>query len=199
MMTIIDYYHRLRKDGSYETICTRCFSTVGRAPELAELKQIEEAHSCSAQSNGLKIESSSGNQAREPAEFPRPVDRVWRLQGKADVANTLLLLFSIVVCFYVLPTVIEFEMMKYVGVWGSCIVFGDLLGCSFLSMALGLRKTGVLLYGFLAGCEGWLYAVRIVRPELLLWLVDLVPTLAILSLVLFFPFKSRSGGTIAAA
>ncbi len=40
------YVHRPNKDGSYDSICTRCFATVASARNEAELTMLESTHTC---------------------------------------------------------------------------------------------------------------------------------------------------------
>jgi len=40
------YPHRLNAEGSYDSICRRCFRTVARAQAEAELQAYEAAHVC---------------------------------------------------------------------------------------------------------------------------------------------------------
>jgi hypothetical protein len=192
-MATVDYYHRYNKDGSCESICTRCFATLGPAIDLAELKLMEAGHSCPARlSPGKPDVHLPVAESIEKSNYSQPrLDRLWYFLGRLETTQTILLCFSIILCFYLLPTVIEFEMMKHVGVWVACILFGDTAGCIFLSLGLGLRKTGALLYTLLTVCEAWLYVARIVPPHMLAWIVDLGPTLTIMGLIAFRFFSSR--------
>lgn len=140
----------------------------------------------------LKSIRASIKASRPPATDHRiHVRRLWYFLGRMDAADTFLLLCSILLCSYLLPTIMEMEMIKHMGVWAGCILFGDAAGCSFLSLGLGLRKTGGWLYALLTVCEGSLYAAHIVPVHLLLWLVDIGPTLAIMGLIAFCFFNSR--------
>jgi hypothetical protein len=47
MQTELKYPHRLNPDGTYDSICTRCFRTIANANEEADLAAAEEAHNCS--------------------------------------------------------------------------------------------------------------------------------------------------------
>jgi hypothetical protein len=192
---MMDYYHRRHQDGSCESICTRCFATLGRANDLAQLKYLEAVHQCARDlqtpSRSETIQFPGGNLVNPEISGNGLNSRLWHFLGELDGLHTFLLLCGIVVCSYILPTVIEFELLKYIGVWASCIVLGDLVGCSLLSIALGLRKTGSLLYAALMSGEILAYENHIVRPRTLVWLVDLVPTLAITAMVIFFFLKSR--------
>jgi hypothetical protein len=44
MSTATPFPHRRNPDGSYDSICTTCFSTVARYKREHELLQLEEAH-----------------------------------------------------------------------------------------------------------------------------------------------------------
>jgi hypothetical protein len=96
-------------------------------------------------------------------------------------AQILLLILSVFVCLYLLPSVIELELTKRISAW----VFGDMVGCSFLSLVLEMRMTGVLLYGVVTAAEAWLYAVRVVPVHLLPWVADVAPTLVAAGLIAF--------------
>jgi hypothetical protein len=41
-----EYPHRLNAEGSYDSICRRCFRTVARAETEAELRAYEAKHIC---------------------------------------------------------------------------------------------------------------------------------------------------------
>ncbi len=185
----MDYYHRYDANGSCETICTRCFSALGRTKNSAEAKLIEAAHIC-ARKSGPEIPQPPDEGGRSPKTiaYPPATSRPRYFFGKTgflDKAQILLLILSMFVCLYLLPSVIELEMMKRISAWFSCILFGDIVGCSFLSLVLEMRMTGVLLYGVVTGAECWLYAVRLVPIHLLPWVADSVPTLLAASLIAF--------------
>ena len=95
----------------------------------------------------------------------------------------MLLLLAGLLCLYLLPTVIEMELMRRVGPWVACVLLGDLAGCSFLSFGWGWKKTGALLYLLLTGCESVLYGSGILSRTVLPWVVDLAPTLLVLTLI----------------
>ena len=40
------FAHRTNKDGTVDSICKKCFRTVGTAEEAAPLKVLEDAHVC---------------------------------------------------------------------------------------------------------------------------------------------------------
>lgn len=41
-----EFPHRMNKDGTTDSICPRCFTTVGRSTWEADLDRMEAAHSC---------------------------------------------------------------------------------------------------------------------------------------------------------
>jgi hypothetical protein len=172
----IDFYRRYLKNGAYETICTRCFATLGSADDRRGIERLEAEHACPVKLQAPERGSSaSGREAPAPRFLALPP------------GNALLLLFSMILCLYLLPTVIELEMLKHISVWVSCIFFGDLVGCSFLSLGLGWRKTGVALYLALTAVETCVYLGRVASPHELAWLADMVPT----CVAAFFLFRSR--------
>jgi hypothetical protein len=40
------YPHRQNRDGSFDSICLKCFATVANAKEVTELKSYEKEHIC---------------------------------------------------------------------------------------------------------------------------------------------------------
>ncbi len=196
----MDYYHCYDADGICQTICTRCFAALGRTRDSAEARLIEAAHICRGKSNPqMPAPPDEGHRGPKTIACPPPRDRPRYVFGKIDFldgAQILLIILSVFVSLYLLPSVIELEMMKRVSAWFSCILFGDIVGCSFLSLVLGMRMTGVLLYCVLTAAEGWLYAVRLLPVHLLPWVVDIAPTLVAAGLIassfLFRPAESAS-------
>ena len=43
-----EFPHRMNKDGTIDSVCPRCFVTVGRSTWEAELDRMEAAHTCDA-------------------------------------------------------------------------------------------------------------------------------------------------------
>ena len=43
-----EFPHRMNKDGTIDSVCPRCFATVGRSTWEAELDRMEAAHICDA-------------------------------------------------------------------------------------------------------------------------------------------------------
>ena len=50
IVRIVVYPHRRNKDGSYDSICLNCFTTVARAETEGELAEHEKNHNCNASS-----------------------------------------------------------------------------------------------------------------------------------------------------
>ena len=40
------FFHRRNKNGTIDSICTRCFVTVGTALKESELAEMEQSHTC---------------------------------------------------------------------------------------------------------------------------------------------------------
>lgn len=119
------------------------------------------------------------------------VDQFSRFLGSLN-ASTILLLLSIALCSYLLPTVIEREAWaSRTSTWGLILFFGDLVGCSLLSLGLRLKKTGVFVYGLLKGGELYLSTLRLVSRHTLIWLMDLAPTFIVVSVILFTLYRSQ--------
>jgi hypothetical protein len=87
---------------------------------------------------------------------------------------------SIIVSFYLLPTVVEWLLLQKANPWIALVVFGDLIGCAFLSLGLNLKRTAVLIYLFATTVEATLYAFHIVSIGWLIWITNLLPTMMIL-------------------
>jgi hypothetical protein len=50
--------HRLNPDGSYDSICNRCFATVANAPSLDELHARDKEHICRAAFASSRLDPS---------------------------------------------------------------------------------------------------------------------------------------------
>jgi hypothetical protein len=48
MVPQVSYPHRRNSDGTFDSICTKCFLTVAHRRAEAELAAIEEAHICNS-------------------------------------------------------------------------------------------------------------------------------------------------------
>jgi hypothetical protein len=46
MVSNESFFHRSNKDGTIDSICTRCYVTVGTAHNESELSEIEYNHTC---------------------------------------------------------------------------------------------------------------------------------------------------------
>jgi hypothetical protein len=45
-ITLRTYPHRLNRDGSFDSICLKCFATIANTPTERELKAREKVHTC---------------------------------------------------------------------------------------------------------------------------------------------------------
>ena len=46
LMSRIAFYHRRNHDGTWDSICMKCFLTVTNAPKEEDLESSEECHDC---------------------------------------------------------------------------------------------------------------------------------------------------------
>ena len=83
---------------------------------------------------------------------------------------------------YVLPSGLELILLRrHVSAW-SCVVIGDVAGCLFL-FKLGFRKTALVLYVVVSAVEALILSSRLLTPESLVWITNLVPALLSASIV----------------
>jgi hypothetical protein len=190
-MGLLDYYHRSHEDGGFETICTRCFASLGRGAGHAELIALEAGHTCPAEAPatlGNSESTSEAQPARNPSASPGRFRSLLTEPTGLPGSQILLLLLAGLLCLYLLPTVVEMELMRRIGPWIACVLLGDLAGCSFLSFGWGWKRTGALLYLLLTGCEGVLYGSGLLSRTVLPWVVDVAPTLLVLTLITISSF-----------
>ena len=73
------YPHRQNRDGSFDSICLRCFATVANARNVEELHSYDKEHVCDATSLAHRNESrlakslerQLGNRPKPPVLVPR--------------------------------------------------------------------------------------------------------------------------------
>ena len=71
--------HRINGDGTFDSICPRCFVTVGTSNNEAELEQMEAAHIC--ESSRLRYyDEKRYNESRKPPR-EEPSDPANTIQG----------------------------------------------------------------------------------------------------------------------
>jgi hypothetical protein len=95
-----------------------------------------------------------------------------------------ILLAAIIILLYLIPTCLEILARTEVNTWVAVILPGNLLGCAVLILLLRRVKTGLLLYAGLAACECCWHVVHLMRGVTMAWIADLVPTLAVLMVLL---------------
>lgn len=182
----MDYYRRYDEEGNCEVICTCCFSTVGNANSLSNAKKIEAFHVCARNTDLdapkiIPIDSAVG---RAPASFLNPVERMFGPSGKLKNLNTWILFLLTGLLLYAIPTVFELAATKHLNPWLAVIVPGDAIGCACLMTAFRMPRTGLALYLLLTTCEAALFGFHIVSAKDLVWIVDLIPTIAVACLIM---------------
>jgi hypothetical protein len=186
-MSKMNYFRRYDKDGNCEVICTRCFLTLGVASELAAVREIEALHTCGRMTDHERFARMLDNEDSFSRQSTMILNRVERLFGKSGKLGDLdlsIIFFSVVVLLYVLPTALELAAVQHLNPWLAVIFPGDLIGCAWLVAIFKLRRTGWFLYLTLTACESCLYVSHFMTANALVWVVDLVPTLAVLGMIL---------------
>lgn len=186
----MNYHHRYSADNTCEIICTRCFSTIGVVKEPAAAREIEAQHACGSKA-GQSCEIGTTFffvQAVPPVSNVPPSWWNWRgkvldFWARLEEWHVSLLLVFVALFFYVLPTTIEFWATRYWGAWLGSVFLGDILGCIGMAIILHMRRTAVVFYLLLTSVEAYLYTTHLIPANVLIWLVDLIPTLIILSVI----------------
>lgn len=180
----MDYYRRYDRHGGCEVICTRCFVTVGTAMGQAAVKKMEAFHVCGARvaqhrqpalvtgQSFVKLSSSSGLN-----------ERLFGPSGKLKTLNVPFLFLSVVTLLYAVPTIIELLAARRLNPWLGVILPGDLVGCACLITVFKRRRAGLVLYLLLTACEASLYTFHLMTANVLLWIVDVVPTLVVATIL----------------
>jgi hypothetical protein len=184
---MMNYHYRYDKDGTCEIICTRCFLTIGNAHSLAGIRAIEAQHRCSRVASERHGQATARISSRE-RWFEILLHRIEHLRRFPENAKTVNLpsMFLLVgLLLYAVPTAIEFLAIWHLSPWLVAVLFGDVTGCVCLTAALKMPRTGVLLYLTLTITEGLLYRSHYLSPTVLIWIVDLIPTIVAASRIAY--------------
>jgi hypothetical protein len=179
------YFHRrFLEDGSCEIVCTHCFRTIGVAAGLLAIKKLEAAHICAAAGDKSKRSAQSLDLNRAMAAMPlRPAknsDWISVHAGKVLGLPLPLLLPVVTLLLYGLPTAIELLLLPHTGIWFASIVLGDLTACVCIFAVFKMRRTGVILYLLLIIGKSLLYTAHIIPVNVLPWITDIIPVLAVI-------------------
>ncbi|MGA2538164.1 MAG: hypothetical protein ABSF53_19290 [Terracidiphilus sp.] len=172
----MEYHYRFFADGSCDIICTRCFLKIGKGQELSAAREQAALHVCQA-----GVVQGGGFSARQSTDH---AVRRWLRKLDIQALPAPLFLLIAVTVFYVLPTLLEFAILRHANLWLASILVGDLSGCIGIFVILEKRKLAVLLYLALTALEFWLYSTHIVSAVTLVYLMDLVPTVVMAGAVL---------------
>jgi hypothetical protein len=93
------------------------------------------------------------------------------------------------------PTFVELLAAQRLNPWLGVILSGDLIGGMWLIAVFKMRRTGLSLYLLLIACEGSLYEFHILTINALLWIVDIVPTLAVAAIIPRALWQPRPGSS----
>ena len=113
------------------------------------------------------------------------VESLFGKSGRLGEFSLSIIFFSVVILLYALPTAVELAAVQHLNPWLAVIFPGDLIGCAWLVAIFKLRRTGWFLYLALTACESCLYVSHFMTANALVWVVDLVPTLAVLGMILY--------------
>jgi hypothetical protein len=182
----MNYYHRYDQDGNCEVICTRCFATVGIADGLSAARKFEALHVCGKNKNQdtpkiIPIDRAISSSSE--SIFTR-VDHLFGAAGKLKALNTPILFMAVVFLLYALPTVLELAATKHFNPWLAVILPGDVAGCACLITIFKMPRAGLALYLLLTICEAAFFGFHIVGAKDLIWIVDIVPTIAVTCLIM---------------
>ena len=173
------YFRRHNPDESCRIICLRCFTTIGTANNSTEALDLEHQHVCAGPHVAKPDQQSTGNfrvlQTSDPAGSSSLLDFAAHLR----MPDMALLLMSILMLIYGLPSVIESAALYWRIPAVGIIVLGDLAGCVCLATILRMPATGVTLYLALLLCEIILQCTGALPRPLLPWILDLLPTIAV--------------------
>lgn len=173
------YFRRYNSDESCKIICLQCFATIGTAKNSTDALDLEHQHVCSGPHVVRPDQQSTGNfrviQTSDPAVSGSLLDFAAHLR----MPDMALLLVTILLLLYGLPSVIEFAALYWRISAVGIIVFGDVAGCACLATILRMPATGVTLYLALLVCEIGLQSTGALPRPLLPWILDLLPTIAV--------------------
>jgi hypothetical protein len=164
------HYYRFLADGSCDIICTRCFLKIGKGQTPDAAREQADSHIC-------QVASCPGDFVNAPAteETGDAVREMLPNFGILRLPTPYLLLLAFVL-FYAIPTVLEMAILRHPSLWAVDILIGDLSGCIGIFVVLKKKKLAVLLYLALTAIEFWLYSTQVISAHLLVYLMDLVPS-----------------------
>jgi hypothetical protein len=91
---------------------------------------------------------------------------------------------------YLLPTSIEVLLIRSRAPLFARVLFGDLVGCT--AMALVSARQAVLTYLAATAAEFLLLHYQVVGPNLLIWIMDLAPTLILMAWLIDATVRGRN-------
>jgi len=175
------FYHRYYEDGSCRVICMDCYESLGTGRDRLAVTRMESEHVCSG---GLHPIAGAVRVRDKLAVTPSPGPPASSSSETILMRLPLGLLLPLTaIVLYVIPTLLEIMARTQVNTWAAVILPGNALGCAVLITLLRMPRTGLILYLGLAGCECWLHVTHTMRGMTMAWIVDLVPTLVVLSLL----------------
>ncbi|HEX4064662.1 MAG TPA: hypothetical protein VHZ09_01465 [Acidobacteriaceae bacterium] len=187
----LQFYHRYSDDGSCKVICLNCYATLGIGPDRAAVAGMEAAHVCgewvpAAERGRAMVEAERTGRRRELSELPL-LERI--VMG----VHPAILLPAIAILLYALPTALEILARSQLNAntWVAVILPGDAVGCAVLIVLAKKPRAGLLLYCALTSLECLWHLTHVMRGVTMAWVADLVPTVAVILIVLMRLQKVR--------
>jgi hypothetical protein len=180
----LQFYHRYSDDGSCKVICMDCYATLGIGQNREAVAEMKAAHVCgewipAAQRSSMMPNGQRADGLCEVSGLP-PQERILMQVHPA------ILLPAIALLLYALPTALEIlaRSRMNTNTWVAVILPGDAIGCAVLIVLARMPRAGLLLYCSLTGLECLWHIMHVMRGVTMAWVADLVPTLAVVLIVL---------------
>jgi hypothetical protein len=181
-----EFHYRFNDDGACDVICTRCFRNVGHAQGPEAMRRLTASHACErSEERPLAAASASRNKLSESLD-----GLAHQLRLAASPIHFLAIIT--VLLFYALPTLLEMHISHNPREWLACILVGDLGGCMGIYFILKRHRTAVMLYSVLTVVESSAYCLQIVSMQSLAWVMDVIPTLVLISQIAQLKLRADS-------
>lgn len=187
----LEFYYRYSDDGSCKVICLNCYATLGIGQDRAAVARMEAAHVCgewvpAAERGPVRVEAERADRRVELSGLPL-------LERIAMEVHPAILLPAIALLLYALPTALEILARSQLNAntWVAVILPGDAIGCAVLIVLAKMPRAGLLLYCGLTAVECLWHITHVMRGVTMAWVADLVPTVAVILIVVMRLQKVR--------
>lgn len=174
----MDFYLLLRKDGTYDLICTRCFLTVASTKDPSTIQSYQTLHRC----KDSQIGSAKALPSKNPHHKVPSRDAGKLLPQLASIRPTVLLILGALL-LYAFRTAIESWLLYSRNQGLAIVAIGDLLGCACIFFVLRRKRLAVAVYVVTAAIEILAYSLNLLSGQALCWVTDLAPTLVVFAMM----------------